>query len=112
VSESSSLFPCAWSAATSADSDGWRPDNPSWGQCAITALVVQAMCGGEFLRSTVGGISHYWNRLPDGREVDLTIQQFGPDAIYDEPPVVRDREYVLSFHATSRRYDLLLERMR
>lgn len=101
----------AWCRETSADPEGWRPENPSWGQCAITALAVQAMCGGDLLRSTVGGVSHYWNRLPDGREVDLTFQQFGPGATYDAPPIVRERSYLTDSPQTMRRYSLLMERM-
>lgn len=103
---------CAWSAETSADPDGWSADNPAWGQCAITALVVQLLCGGELLRSTVGGISHYWNRLPDGRDVDLTFGQFGPGAIYDAPPIIRSRDYLTDSPETMRRYSLLLRSLR
>ena len=104
-----SLFQDAWSAETSADPAGWRADNPSWGQCAVTALVVQDILGGELLRSTVGGISHYWNRI-DGVELDLTLRQFGSGWL-DAPPVVRERDYVLSFPDTAERYRLLRERM-
>ncbi len=64
----------AWCAQTSADPDNWTPENPAWGQCAVTALVIQDLCGGELLRTTVGGISHYLNELEDGRWVDLTQQ--------------------------------------
>jgi hypothetical protein len=101
----------AWSAETSADSEGWTPENPSWGQCAITALVLQDLFGGDLLRSTVNGVSHYWNRLPDGSEVDITLRQFGADAKCDAPPVDRERDYVLSFPETVARYELLRKRM-
>ena len=50
------------------------------GQCAVTALVVQDFLGGELIRAFVCGESHYWNRLPDGSELDLTADQF---ALYD-----------------------------
>jgi hypothetical protein len=56
----------------------------------------------------VAGHSHYWNVLDDGREVDLTLQQFDPCA---QPVDVekRDREYVLSFPDTLERYQRLRE---
>ncbi|MEV0457908.1 YunG family protein [Catellatospora methionotrophica] len=61
----------------------WRPDNPSRGQCGVTALVVHDLLGGELLLGEVfeDGVRrghHYWNRLPDGTEVDLTREQFHP----------------------------------
>lgn len=97
---------CAWSRQTSADPERWAPDNPAWGQCAVTALVVQDEVGGELLRTTVDGLSHYWNRLPDGSEVDLTREQFPKGAKHSQV-VTKDREYVLSFPDTARRYQLL-----
>lgn len=39
-----------WSAETSAY-DAWRPDQPSRGQCAVTAAIVQDIFGGDILRS-------------------------------------------------------------
>ena len=60
---------------TSADPEGWSPHNRPWGQCAVTALVVQDRFGGELLRARVDGVSHYWNRLPDGSELDLTRER-------------------------------------
>jgi hypothetical protein len=96
----------AWSRQTSADPEHWTPENPAWGQCAITALVIQDEFGGELLRATVEDMSHYWNRLPDGAEMDLTRHQFPEGAAYG-PTVVKDREYVLSFPETASRYLLL-----
>jgi len=49
----------------------------SFGQCYVTALVVQDYFGGEILVYDYGdGDKHFWNRLPDGREYDLTADQF------------------------------------
>ena len=65
------------------DLDDWRPDNPARGQCGVTALVVQDLLGGDLVlgevyvaQARVG--HHYWNRLPDGRAVDYTADQFHP----------------------------------
>ena len=110
----SSLRPAleqAWTAETSADPANWSSDNPAWGQCAVTALIIQDLFGGDLLRCKIGGISHYWNRLPSGAEVDLTRDQFR--ALTDvTPPEPRTREFVLSFPATATRYQLLKSRFR
>jgi hypothetical protein len=100
----------AWNADTSSDPTAWSASNPAWGQCAITALVVQDELGGELLRAAAPGGSHYWNRLPDGTEVDLTREQFGQGFTPGEA-AVRDREYVLSFTPTRHRYELLRSRV-
>jgi hypothetical protein len=97
----------AWSLESTKD---WRPDNPAWGQCAVTALVVQDELGGTLLRGEVAGIgSHYWNRLPDGGELDLTREQFAP-SVQITNPQERSREYVLSFPDTAKRYAVLRRR--
>ncbi|SDT24727.1 YunG family protein [Actinoplanes derwentensis] len=64
----------------------WRADNPARGQCGVTALIVQDLLGGELI---VGEVQveaakvghHYWNRLPDGQDVDLTAGQFHPSEV-------------------------------
>jgi hypothetical protein len=99
-----------WCRETSADPTGWTPNNPAWGQCAVTALVVQDLLGGDLLRARAGSVSHYWNLLADGSEVDLTRDQF-PFSTVLLGREVRDRAYVLSFPATVWRYELLRERI-
>ncbi len=76
----------AWSADTCDPHDlpDWHPGNPSRGQCGVTALVVNDLFGGELVLGEVfsGGSKvgyHWWNVLPDGREIDLTADQFRPD---------------------------------
>jgi hypothetical protein len=100
----------AWDYDTSSDATNWREDNPAWGQCAVTALVVQDLLGGDLLRGLVNGVSHYWNRLPNGQEIDLTIQQFGT-ITERQGAIVRERDYVLSFPETAKRYELLRKRV-
>lgn len=70
-----------WSAETSVDPENWSEENPAWGQCAVTAMVVFQYLGGQIIRGEYEGGSHYWNRLDDGTELDLTLSQFG-----DNPP--------------------------
>lgn len=88
---------------SSADPDGWSQERSFWGQCLVVSLLIQAVYGGVLLRQSLKGIegfehfgSHYSNRLPDGREVDLTAgvlrEQLGTDVLKEEYP----REKALS----------------
>ncbi|MEV4684387.1 alpha/beta hydrolase [Streptomyces kurssanovii] len=75
----------SWAADTCSPDDleraGWSADNPAWGHCDITALVVHDLLGGELVVGEVHLAGepqgfHWWNRLPGGFEVDLTREQF------------------------------------
>ena len=55
--------------------------SPLWAHCAPVAYAVRAALGGEIIEGKVKGIRHFWNRLPSGREIDLTSCQFGGDGI-------------------------------
>ncbi len=101
----------AWCAATSADPERWTPDNPAWGQCAVSALIIQDLLGGELRRCLVDGESHYFNRIEDGTTVDVTGLQFPRCASWREMDGVRDRVDVLSYPATAVRYRILWGRL-
>jgi len=88
VDELRSALLTSWGADTCYPdwSAEWTADNPSRDQCGMTALVVQDVLGGDLLLgevhvegSKVG--HHYWNRLPDGQVVDLTVDQFLPEEV-------------------------------
>lgn len=106
----------AWCRETSADPDGWAENNPAWGQCAVTALLVQDLFGGVIWRAELDTGSHYFNDLRGAQMVDLTGQQFGPnwkadlagrDWFSDE---LRTRAELLAHPDTARRYELLRSR--
>ncbi|WP_433204168.1 YunG family protein [Dactylosporangium sp. CS-047395] len=85
----------SWGPETCDPSDlaDWHPGNPSRGQCGVTALVVREVLGGDLLlgRVTADGRPagyHYWNRLPDGSELDLTRDQFRPGEVVTPGEVV------------------------
>src|SRR5947207_1939367 len=106
------LLPSCWCADTSADPAHWSPTNPSWGQCAVTALIVQDLFGGDLLRCSVSpGGSHYLNRTESGQEIDLTRSQFKSGQFALGPCAVRSREYVVSFTGTRIRYCRLRDRL-
>lgn len=100
----------AWSADTSADPENWTPERPSHGQCAVTALVVQDFLGGRLMKGEVNGVSHYWNKVGGGTAIDLTWDQFPPGSHRDFA-LSETREYVLSFPATAKRYQVLRARL-
>ena len=84
----------------------WNEDNPSLGQCAITALIVNDIFGGKIMRCMASSGSHYYN-LIDDKIVDLTKEQFlGEIPGYNEGQE-RTREYLLSNEDTKNRYLLL-----
>jgi hypothetical protein len=100
----------SWCRETSYDPLSWRPENSAWGQCAVTALVLQDLLGGDLMFGEVNGFQHYWNRLPGDNEVDLTLRQF-ESVNRIEHRRKADRAYVLSFPDTRRRYRKLLSRV-
>jgi len=85
----------SWSLETCDPTDAaeWSRANPARGQCAVTALVVHNMLGGQLLEAEVlfddGSRQgfHYWNRLASG-DVDLTRDQFTSNEFLQEPHVI------------------------
>ncbi|MBI1363082.1 MAG: hypothetical protein GC134_03780 [Proteobacteria bacterium] len=108
-----------WCAETSADPANWTPENPAYGQCAVTALLVQDLCGGEIVWAEAvlpdgSKVSHYFNRLDGGEELDVTRGQFPEGTIVPEgkprKPGQDTRAYVLAYPVTVARYKLLCDR--
>ena len=85
----------SWSVETCdpTDEERWTPENPSLGQCAVTALVVHDLLGGELLEAEVHYTDgtrqgfHYWNRLA-GVDIDLTRAQFAGNEHVQSPHLV------------------------
>ena len=115
IRELQRLLRKCWMKETSADPNGWTPENPAWGQCAVTSLVVQDLMGGELTRASLEDVqgfefmrSHYWNTLPDGEQKDLSKSQF-PNSAYKTIPEgqTKDRETTLSYEPTRKRFAIL-----
>lgn len=100
----------SWTAQTASSLVAWTPHNPSSGQCAVSALVLQDYCGGEIRRCVVAGTPHYFNRIDD-QVVDSTAAQFGTVAIDYDTATVRSRHRILRHADTRRRYELLKGRV-
>lgn len=103
----------AWSRDTSCDPLAWTALNPSWGQCAVTACVVQDHFGGSIVWAEAQldcgrRISHYFNELA-GDIVDLTRGQFPegtviPKGLAKRKGLPTTRDYVLSSDMARERY--------
>lgn len=83
----------------------WSQDNPSWGMCAITALVINDYFGGDIYKIKTNDESHYFNVI-NGNIVDLTVQQFGHPIKYKNKVKVK-REDMLKDQNTEKRYQKL-----
>ena len=59
----------------------WNKDNPTYGQCVPTVLLVQEIFGGEIYKLEED--FHYYN-LIDGKIIDLTKEQFNYDLDYSK----------------------------
>ena len=103
-----------WCAETCAPRmrDRWTADNPTMGQCSITAFLAQDIFGGEvrgILRPD--GNYHCYNVV--GNVVfDLTSEQFGEEKLdYTDNPI-QSRDVHFAKEEKFERYKLLKERLR
>ena len=109
----------AWSVWTAdpVDQTAWSPSNPARGQCAVTALVIQDLLGGELLLADVTHADgtpqgvHFSNRLDGGAELDLTREQFTAAEVVGEGQVIA-RPTDLTRGRLPGNYRLLAERVR
>lgn len=72
-----------WTAGTCASRmrSHWSPDNPTLGQCSITAFLAQDLFGGRVYGIPLpGGFFHCYNEV-DGQIFDLTSEQFGEEIL-------------------------------
>ncbi|WP_211336390.1 YunG family protein [Nocardia tenerifensis] len=85
MTEIADAIRACWAADTCSPDDleraGWQADNPAWGHCDVTALLVHDLFGGELMVGEVWLAGeqqgfHWWNRLASGIELDLTRDQF------------------------------------
>jgi hypothetical protein len=108
----------AWSKETSADPENWSNENPAYGQCAVTALIVNDIFGGKIVWAEVDvngkKVSHYFN-VVEGEEIDLTREQFPkgtivPKGVDKTKGFPSTRDYILSYESTRKRYEILKKR--
>ena len=102
---------CKDTAYPSCQKDYDQENDPTYGQCAITATLVHDMFGGTIHRIRVsGGGTHYFNQI-NGHYIDLTSDQFDLYNIplkYDINEQI-PREYCGKNADTLKRYRLLVK---
>ena len=84
----------------------WTEQNPAYGQCGVTAIVIQDQFGGEILKTLIDGRWHFYNRI-DGKTYDLTIDQFQHLPNYLDLPSNRDEAFA---DTNQTQYDYLWNR--
>jgi hypothetical protein len=106
-----SAFKKSWSKSTTypRTKEKWSPENPAFGQCAVTSLVINDLYGGKIVYNE--DYHHFWNVLKDGTVIDLTKVQFG-SGVKIKGFSESSREYILESAAaaeakTPQRYKLL-----
>jgi len=57
----------------------WNKNNPTYGQCAITSILVQNLFGGDIYK--LEKENHYYNFI-NGEIIDLTKEQFDCELDY------------------------------
>jgi hypothetical protein len=113
LSELEAAIRASWSRETSEEPDAWSEENPAWGNCAVTALVVRDYLGGDLV---IAGVvrdgtrvdRHAWNVLPSGLAVDLTRDQFRNGERCEAPTPLTET----AVPGTQERYELLAGRVR
>lgn len=98
-----------WCAETCAPRmrDMWKNSHPTYGQCSITAFLVQDIFGGEVYGILgEGGNYHCYNVIGDC-VFDLTSEQFGDEKLNYENNPVQTREVHFAKEEKKNRYDYL-----
>lgn len=79
----------------------WTKENPTYGQCVPTALLVQYYFGGDIYKHNIE--FHYYNVI-DGEVIDLTKDQFKYDLDYSQG---KKKQPILSQSETNERFEIL-----
>ena len=103
-----------WCAETCAPRmrDRWTPDNPTYGQCSITAFLTQDLFGGEVYGVPLEDGGYHCFNVVGGRAFDLTSEQFGGRALDYAHVDEQRREDHFAKEEKRLRYELLKERLR
>lgn len=101
-------------AYPASQADYIKDNDPTYGQCAITAIIVNDMFGGTIHKIKIeGGGTHYFNKI-EGHYIDLTRDQFdlyNIDIDY-EPNEEVTKQYCLKDDDTLKRYNLLNKKIK
>ncbi|MCQ2516847.1 MAG: hypothetical protein MJ094_08300 [Saccharofermentans sp.] len=104
-----------WCAQTCAPRmrENWSLENPTLGQCSITAFLVQDIYGGDVYGVLRPGGNYHCYNVVDGITFDLTSEQFGEEAkllSYENNPL-QSREVHFAKEEKYQRYLYLKEKV-
>ena len=89
----------------------WSPENPTLGQCSITAFLMQDIYGGRVFGVPLkGGGFHCYNVVGDC-VFDLTSEQFGDGKLRYDDSVEQSREEHFAKEEKRLRYQTLRQRL-
>lgn len=103
-----------WCADTCAPRmrDGWSPENPTLGQCSITAFLVQDIFGGKVYGILRHGGNYHCYNVAGNAVFDLTSEQFGDEVLdYSDNPE-QSREVHFAKEEKRLRYEYLKARLK
>lgn len=107
------LLKTLWCADTCAPRmrGDWSAENPTLGQCSITAFLMQDLYGGEVRGVALGDGNYHCFNVVEGIAFDLTSEQFGEKKLdYEDCPVQR-REVHFAKEEKRLRYEVLKARL-
>ncbi len=89
----------------------WSPENRTWGQCSVTAFLIQDLYGGKVYGVPLeDGSVHCFNDV-DGCVFDLTSEQFGDTALNYSGCPEQFRENHFAKEEKKKRYESLREKL-
>jgi len=102
-----------WSAETCAPRmrGEWTPENPTLGQCSVTAFLVQDLFGGKVFGIPLPDGNFHCYNVVEGRTFDLTSGQFGDAKLEYTGNPEQFREVHFAKAEKKARYELLKERL-
>ena len=89
----------------------WTPENPTYGQCSVTAFLAQDIFGGQVYGVPLGDGNFHCFNAAGGCAFDLTSEQFGSEALDYENVTEQFRDVHFAREEKRLRYELLKERL-
>ena len=89
----------------------WSPENPTLGQCSVTAFLAQDVFGGRVFGIPLKDGGFHCYNVVEGRAFDLTSEQFGSEKLAYEGNPEQYREVHFAKEEKRLRYELLRKRL-
>ncbi len=89
----------------------WCPENPTLGQCSVTAFLMQDIYGGKVYGVPLGDGNYHCFNIVDGCAFDLTSEQFGDEKLNYDDAEEQFREKHFAGEEKRLRYELLKEKL-